>query len=159
MLPSSSLWHISVMSGSKWGNTGIFGNSRTRPSTNLTVLGAARRKLTASVWLMLVTSMSLTCNNKGNTGVLVRSQARQHHWGSIYCCSQVLLHHASQKVHAFVLRLHLTWPTTQVTSWTQSCPFCAIPAYENMNSLTFMSRSPGRSLPSLLAGSWTMSWM
>lgn len=91
MLPRSSSWHISVMSGSKWGNTGIFGNSRTRPSTNLTVLGAARRKLTASVWLMLVTSMSLTCNNKNNTGVLVRSQARQNYWGSIYCCSQVLL--------------------------------------------------------------------
>lgn len=86
------------MSGSKWGNTGIFGNSRTRPSTNLTVLGAARRKLTASVWLMLVTSMSFTCKEQSNTGVLVRCPVRQHYWGSIHCCSQVLLNHDSQKV-------------------------------------------------------------
>lgn len=65
------------MSGSKWGNTGILGNSKTRPSTKLTVFGAARRKFTASVWLMLVTSMSLTCKNKSNRDLLVRFQVKQ----------------------------------------------------------------------------------
>ena len=63
-LPNSSLLHVNVISGSKWGSTGILGNSRTRPRTNLTVLGAARSRFTASVWVMFVTSVSLTYRDK-----------------------------------------------------------------------------------------------
>lgn len=66
---------LNQMSGSRWASMGGFGASRTLPTNRSTTRGAARTRLTTSVWLIVLTSVVFTWRQDGGEE---RVQSFQH---------------------------------------------------------------------------------